>query len=155
MLKKVLYSILFIVLAAGAVYSYQKVDFGRKTAMFFQVAFGSGPEMGRGPGGPPMGENRGGEMSRPAQPSEQASDTDFQGAPPAMGEGGERGAPPNFQQEGNRGSGPPGGGMDRGPGSVISLGNVIAYTLILAFSVFIIRLLDRFIVKYSRSKQLS
>jgi hypothetical protein len=159
MLKKILYTILFIALAWGTVYSWQKVDFSRKTAMFFQVVFGDENAMG-GPGGrPPMGENRGGDMSRPEPSNDQEPGPNSQegrSGPPAMAEGGERGMPPEFGQRGNPGAGPPGNGgpgSPGGPGGNISLGNVAKYTVIMAFVVMLARLLEQMVLKLKRSRQ--
>jgi len=136
MMKKILYSVLFIALAVGTVYSWQKLDFNRKTAMFFQVVFGDETSMG-GPGGrPPMGDSQKG---RPG-----AS---------AMAEGGERGAPPDFGQGQQPGARPPGdagpGGLG-GPGGYVSLGEVAKYTVIMAFFVMLTRLLDQWALKRKR-----
>ena len=155
MLKKILYALMVVVIVTGAVYSYKKVEFGRKTGMMFQIVFGDANNMG-GPGGrPPMGENMEGRQ------------------PPGFGPGGERGqAPsreggfpgrgqmegnmegmqrPDFPQGGERGEGPP-QGMGRGPGGIISLRDVIPYTFILAFFVLITRVIEVFIKRmfYSR-----
>ena len=155
MLRKSLYSILFVLLAVGAFYSYQKVDFSRKTAMFFHVVFGSENAMGRGPGYPPMSENKGGESDRSGRLDGQGPGAIFQGGRsghPPMGEGVERGAPPHFGREGGRGFGPHKGGRGgRGTGSVISLGNVALYAVIMAFVVMIVRLLDWFVFRSRRT----
>lgn len=160
MLKKILYTVLFIVLAAGAFYSWQKVDFNRKTAMFFQVVFGGENSMG-GPGGrPPMGENRGGDMSRPEPPAGQASGPGFQGGSPSgpseMAEGGERGASSDFgrgENPGNRPAGNGGPGGHGAPGGNISLGNVAKFTVIMAFFVMLTRLLDRLVHRMKQFRQ--
>lgn len=160
MLKKILYTVLFIVLAGGAFYSWQKVDFSRKTAMFFQVVFGGENSMGGSGGRPPMGENRGGDMSRPESPDGQAARPDFQGGVPSesseMAEGGERGAPPDFGRGENSGNRPPGNGGPGGhgaPGGNISLENVAKFTIIMAFFVMLTRLLDQAVQRMKRSRQ--
>jgi hypothetical protein len=158
MLKKSLLTVLFIALAVGAVYSWQKVDFNRKTAMFFQVVFGGENAMG-GPGGrPPMEENGRGDMSRPEMPGGQTAGSDSQGTPsgpPEMMAGGERGAPPNFGQGGQPGARPEGGGPGGpgGPGGYIQLRNVVKYTVIMAFATMLTYLLDRFRIRRSRSRK--
>lgn len=155
MLKKILIAVLFIVLAAGAVYSWRSVDFNRKTAMFFQVVFGDENSMG-GPGGrPPMGENRGGDMSRPEPPNsqEQGENSLDRSGLPAMAEAGERGAPPDFGQGRQAGERPAGNGGPGGPGGYISLRNVAKYTVIMAFFVMLTRLLDQSVLRMKRSRQ--
>lgn len=156
MLKKILLTALFIALAAGTVYSWQKVDFTRKTLMFFQQAFGDNNAMG-GPGGtPPGGENRGGDMSRPQPPNGQEPGRDSRegrSGPPAMAEGGERGAPPDMAQGQQPGQRPPGGGGPGGPGGYIRLGNVAKYTVIMAFFVMLTRMLDQSVLKMKRSRK--
>jgi len=158
MLKKILYTVLFIVLATGAVYSYQKVDFSRKTVMFFQVFFGGENAMG-GPGGAhPMGDNRGGEMQLPggqamgAEPQQGNSE-----GQPAMGENGERSGPPNMQQGGNpptrpEGNGGPGG--HGGPGGAsVNLKTVGLYTVIMTFMTMLTVLLDNGIRSLKRARK--
>lgn len=158
MLKKILYTALFIALAAGTVYCWQKVDFNRKTAMFFQVAFGDENSMGMPGGPPPMGENRGGAMPFPEPPTGQEPGRDSQEGSPGlqpMGEGGERGAPPEFGQRGNPGERPPGNGGPGGPppGGYISLRNVAKYTVIMAFVVMLTRFLDQLVLRVKRSRK--
>ncbi len=156
MLKKILTAVLFIALAAGTVYSWQRVDFSRKTAMFFQVVFGDQTSMG-GPGGrPPMGENRGGDMSRQQPPNGWQQGRGSQGAPsaalsPRVGD--ENGNAPDFGQRQPGGRPPGGGGPGRGPGGNVSLGNVAKYTVIMAFFVMFTCLLDRSLRKLSRSRR--
>jgi hypothetical protein len=159
MLKKIFYTVLFVALAVGTVYSWQKVDFSRKAIMFFQVVFGDENAM-RGPGGqPPMGDNRGGDMSRPEPPNGQAMGPDSQegrSGPPVMAEDGERGAPPQFGERGNPGERPAEGGGPGGhggPGGYISLRNVAKYTVIMAFFVMLTRLLDQLALRLKRSRK--
>ncbi len=78
--KVILYWIMVAAIVTGAVYSYQKVQFGRKIAMLYQLATGN-TAMG-GPGGAPPG---GGQMGM------------RQGGPPGMGRDGEQGQVPQGQ----------------------------------------------------------
>ena len=161
MLKKLLYTVLFVVLASGAVYSWQKVDFNRKTAMFFQVVFGGENSMG-GPGGrPPRGDIRRGDMSHPQPWSGQAMGAESQaaqsGLPQMMGKGGDRwGIPSDFKRRGHPGErfarhgGPRGGGE---PGGYVSLGKVAKYTIIMAFITMLTILVDRGVRGISRSRK--
>ena len=143
--KIILYWIMVAAIVTGAVYSYQKVQFGRKIAMLYQLATGN-TAMG-GPGGAPP---RGGQMGMPGGqqqgmvPGGTQIDTqgqsqqgwNMQGGQPAIssegaqgqvpsGEGGiqdalqmgqnMQGSRPDFQQGGRQG-GPPGGRGAGGPG---------------------------------------
>jgi hypothetical protein len=159
MIKKILYWIIVVVIVAGAVYSYNKVGFGRSTAMLFQVVFGDSSSMG-GPGGgrPPMGANMQGAQP-PGMPPEgglrqgQSGESGFRGGPPIQGN--MEGQRPNFQPGGEGGQRPqgdmrPGGG----PGGIISLRNVIPYTFIFAFFVLITGIIDRTIRKISQSRSM-
>jgi hypothetical protein len=159
MLKKLLYTILFIALAAGSVYAYQKVGFTRKTAMFFQVVLGNETAMGQGHGGPQMGDNRGGEMANFQPPGGQTSSTDTQGSfsgPPSMAEGGENAAPAHMQQgqappSGSDGNGRPGG--HGGSGGNISLSNVGLYTVIMSFMVMLTFFMDNWVRNFTRIRK--
>jgi hypothetical protein len=157
MLKKIFITVLFIALAVGCVYSWQKVDFNRKTAMFFQMTFGGENSMGAPGGTPPMGENQGGDMSHPGPPNGQEQGRDSQGGPsgpPQMSEGGERGAPPDFANRGNAEARPAGpGGPGGGPGGYVSLDKVAMYTVIMAFFVMLTRMLDQMVLKTKRSRR--
>jgi len=153
MIKKIIYLALVIFIIVGAVYSYNKVDFGQKTAMLFKVVFSGDEGMRGAPGGrPPQG-----------------------GAPPSMGGTGESQSRPDFRpdihnsdgsqqpQPGFRpdmprgrgpGSGPPGemrGGQPPGR-KLIALQNVIPYAFILAFFVLITRFVELIIRKEFSSK---
>lgn len=142
MIKKILYWIIVVVIVVGAVYSYNKVGFGRKSAMLFQMAFGDANGMagpggappigGRGPGMPPVGAS--GQGVTP-------EGTGFQGGPPAQGsvEGQGRG----FQPGGESGGRPPQGNGGGGPGGIISVRNVIPYTFIFAFFVLITCVIEK------------
>jgi len=181
MLKKILYVLMVVVIVAGAVYSFQKVGFARKTAMFFQAWLGDGAAMGPG-GGHQMGGQPGqggtqqGQMpgqggtqqampgqggTQQAMPgqaqqsgSEQAQPEGTAGQVSAEG----RGTPPagggqsGMQEGGNRGNGPP-GGMKGGPGGgYVSLRNVWQYAFIFAFFTLIAQVLDGAVRKRSRKK---
>ena len=159
MLKKLLYTILFIALAAGTVYAYQKVGFTRKTAMFFQVILGDETAMGQGHGGPQMGDNRGGEMANFQPPGGQASGTDPQvsfSGPPSMAEGGANSAPANMQQgqgppSGSGGNGRPGGHDESGAN--ISLSNVGLFTVIMAFVVMLTCFMDNWFRNFTHMRK--
>ena len=170
MSKKILYSVLVVVIVVGAGYSYKKVDFGRKTTIFFEMNFGDGGATGRFPGPP------GGMMRGPRPGGEGALSPPnierFPGRPP-MGRGGEEasrrpGSPPGFRPGGDgdfrRAKGmrmSPGGGGPRGnmnmwrnpmTGEIISMKDVILYSFILAFFVMITRFLDLLCRKVFRSR---
>ena len=169
MLKKILYSVLVVVIVVGAAYSYKKVDFGRKTAIFFERNFGDGGAMGRSPGSPDgmMRKSRPGRERGLRPPNMEGSPA----RPPMEGTGeeasGRPGLPPGSQPGGEgdfrraRGKGkPPGGGGARGnmsmwrdprTGEIISVREVIPYSFILAFFVMITRFLDLFCRKVFRS----
>jgi len=139
MIKKILYWVMIVVIVGGAVYSYSKVDFGRKTAMLFQMAFGDANSMA-GPGGGPPGGARGPGGDH-GQPPGQGGVT--QGGQQVQGgvEGQNRG----FQPGGEQGGRPPQGmGKGGGPGgSLISVRNVIPYTFIFAFFVLIVCVIEK------------
>jgi hypothetical protein len=170
MSKKILYSVLVVVIVVGAGYSYKKVDFGRKTTIFFEMNFGDGGATGRSPGAP-------GGMKREPRPGRERGlrppNMEGSSARPPMGRGGEEasgraGLPPGSQpgDEGDfrRAQGkkmPPGGGGPRGnmsmwrnprTGEIISVREVIPYSFILAFFVMITRFLDLFCRKVFRSR---
>jgi hypothetical protein len=160
MIKKILYWIMVVVIVAGAVYSYQKVGFGRKIAMLYQVTSGNMA----GPGGPPgrgqapgvgsegghgQGTSVEGSFQRqpPMQGSADGTSPNFQPAGeggqrgnfPPGGEGGQR---PNFQPGGRQGAPPQG----MGPGGSwyrMSVRNIIPYTFILAFFVLITCVIEK------------
>ena len=121
MKNKVFYTILVVVIVAGAVYSYKRLDFGGKTAIFFKIAFGDENTLRRmPPKKPPQGEM--GDFRSPRGGHE------------------ERGI-----KGGRRGDGPPRGNEMRGKpgmGKIISLRNVIPYAFILAFFILVTRVLD-------------
>jgi len=157
MSKKILYLVLVAVIVVGAGYSYRKVDFARKTTIFFEMNFGDGGATGRFPGSP------GGMMRGPRHGRER-------GLRPPNTEGfsGRPGLPPGFRPDGEgdfrRGQDmrmPPGGGGPRGnmsmwknprTGEIISMKNVILYSFILAFFVMLTRFLDLFCRKVFRSR---
>lgn len=153
MIKKILYWIIVVLIVGGAVYSYNKVGFGRKTAMLFQTAFGDPSSMGGPGGGRPM-DGRGPGV-RPEGASGQGGAPgggEFKGSPPAQGggEGQNRGSQPPGGQSGGRPSQGPGGG---GPGgSIISVRNVIPYTFILAFFVLITCVIEKSISAFRMKK---
>jgi hypothetical protein len=157
MIKKILYWIMVVVIVAGAVYSYNKVGFGRSTAMMFQVVFGDAGSMG-GPGGgrPPMGPDMRGGQATGAPPEGvlsqgQSGERGFQGGPPLQGN--MEGRRPNFQPGGEGGQRPQGDMRPGGaPGGIISLRNVIPYTFIFAFFVMLTYVVERTIRKISRSR---
>jgi hypothetical protein len=137
MIKKILCLALVIFIIVGAVYSYNKVDFGQKTAMLFKVVF-SGDEGMRGApgGGPPQG-----------------------GPPPAMGgpwqSPSRPGFRPNMAQGPGPGYGPPRemrGGQQPPSKKLISLQNIIPYAFILVFFVLITRFVELIIRKEFSSK---
>jgi hypothetical protein len=159
-----------IIIVAGAVYSYQKVEFGRKLSMVYQLAAGNmnGPG-GAPPGGgqPPGNRPEGGQGRGPGseggfegQPSMQGR---AEGQAPNMqprGEGGERGGFPPGGEAGQR----PQGEMNRagGPGGPpgtswykVSVRNVLPYTFILAFFALITCIIEGSIKRFSRSKSAS
>jgi hypothetical protein len=151
MIKKILYWVIVVVVVGGAVYSYNKVGFGRKTAMLFQVAFGDANSMG-GPGGAPPAGGRGpgmgpvGSAGKGGAPEEGG----FQRTPPAQGgvEGQNRGPQPG----GESGGRPPQGG---GPGgSIISVRNVIPYTFIFAFFVLITSVIEGSLKTFGKSRKI-
>jgi hypothetical protein len=134
MIKKILYGVMVVIIVGGAVYSYSKVEFGKKTAMLFQIVLGDANSMG-GPGGvrPPREQNTG--------------DGHAQGFRP---EGGPGQAP-----SGERGGRPPQGmGRDGGPGGrIISVNKVIPYTFIFAFFILLTCVIEKTIKRgfYSKS----
>ena len=133
MKNKILYITLVVIIVIGAVYSYNKLDFGGKTTIFFKIAFGDPDTMRMPPKKPPpanMGEFK----------------------PP---EGGQEG---RVMKGGRGGHEPPGGKVKRGKpgmGKIIYLGNVIPYTFLLAFFILITRVLDVAIRKTIRSRSQS
>jgi hypothetical protein len=134
MIKKIFYWVMIVVIVGGAVYSYNKVDFGRKTAMLFQMAFGDATSMA-GPGGGPPGGARGpgGDHGQPPQGGQQA-------------QGGVEGQNRGFQPGGGEQAGRPPQGMGPGGGpggSIISVRNVIPYTFIFAFFVLIVCVIEK------------
>jgi hypothetical protein len=165
MIKKILYSLMVVIIVVGAVYSYNKVNFGRNTAMLFQVLFGDASSMGPG-GRPPMDGNRGeGSAMRPEggpgwgssgegafQRKQPQGNTE--GQRPDFPQGGERRQMPAFQPGGEGGQRPQ-GNMRRGggPGGIISLKNVIPYAFIFSFFVLITCRIEGFVRRafYSKS----
>lgn len=131
MRNKVFYIILVVVIVVGAFYSYRRLDFGRKTAVFFKIAFGDENTMMRIP------------------PKKQPPGGMDEFRPP---EGGYEGR----AIEGRRGSHgtPRGKGAHGRPGmgKIISLRNVIPYAFILAFFILITRVLDVSIRKIIRAR---
>jgi len=144
MIRKISYWIMVVVIVGGAVYSYSKVDFGRRTAMLFQMVLGDSNSMA-GPGGGPQGGGRGPGMN-PGQPPGQNG---------AQGNGGSQGGPQvqggaenqarGFQPGSEQGGRPPQGmGKGGGPGGgIISVRNVIPYTFIFAFFVLITCVIEK------------
>jgi hypothetical protein len=146
MIKKILYWIMVVVIVGGAVYSYQKVNFGRGLGMLYQLASGNASSMG-GPGGgsPPNG----GGQQPGGGPGGTQGGTQKQ---PPMGQN-VQGGRPDFQQGGRQG-GPP-GGNGQGPGGSwykISVRNIIPYTFILAFFVLITCVIERTVKRVFYSK---
>jgi hypothetical protein len=145
MIKKALYWIIVVVIVGGAVYSYQKVGFGRKTAMLFQTAFGDANSMG-GPGGGPPGGGRGPEMNQGQAPGQGG---ELQGGQQAQGGAENQGR--GFQPGGEQGGRPPQGGGPGGRpgggpgGGIISVRNVIPYTFIFAFFALFTCVIENFI----------
>ena len=134
MRKKTMYIVLVIVIVVGTVYSYKRVDFGGKTAIFFRIVFGDESTMVKMPPKALMQGERG-------------------AFKPPGGFKGERKAPLRPGARGDHGP-PRGKGMHGKPGmgKVISLRNVIPYTFILAFFILITRVLDVSIRKTFRSR---
>jgi hypothetical protein len=130
MKNRILYIFLLVFIGIGAVYSYRQLDFGRKTTIFFKIAFGDENTMMRmPPKKPPAGE-----MGGFTPPNGRHEDSSIEG---------ERG-----------GYGPPrakGINGKPGMGKIISLRNVIPYTFILAFFILIARILDLVIRKIKRA----
>jgi hypothetical protein len=155
MIKKILYWIIVVAIVCGAVYSYNKVGFGRKTAMLFQVAFGDANSMG-GPGGGQQMGGRGPGMRPEGAPSQGGAPggEGFQRTPPAQGgiEGKSRGSQPPGGDSGGRPPQGPGGG---GPGgSIISIRNVIPYAFIFAFFVLITCVIEGSIKAFGRNRKI-
>jgi len=154
--KIILYWIMVAAIVTGAVYSYQKVQFGRKIAMLYQMATGN-TAMGGPGGGPPGGGQM--DMGRGGQPGmrSEGGQRQFPGGeggtqgPPQMGQD-IQGGRPDFQ-EGGRQGGPPGG---MGPGGSkwykISLRNVGPYTCLLVFFILITCIIENCIKRFSRSE---
>jgi hypothetical protein len=71
-----------------------------------------------------------------------------------MGEDGERGAPPEFGDRGNAEGRPP-GGPGGGPGGYVSLDKVAKYTVIMAFFVMLTRLLDQWVLRMKRQRNVA
>ena len=141
MLKKILLTVLFVGLGTGAVYYWQNVNFSQKTERFFTVAFGDQSTMGNAAkGSRPMGENRGGAPSG-------------QEAPAMMAQSGQKGAPPDAAQGGQPGATQQQARGQKGPTSLVSLGLVGKYTVIMAFFVMLTYLLDRWILRIKRSRR--
>jgi hypothetical protein len=139
MLKRILYWVMVVVIVVGSVYSYNKLGFGRKTAMLFQVAFGDAANMG-GPGGA-RPEGRPGQIA--------SGEGGFQGGQQVQGN--VPGQRPDFQPGGEAGGRPPQGmGKGGGPGGgTISVKNVIPYTFIFAFFVLITCVIEKSIRRFS------
>ena len=129
-----MYVVLVIVIVTGAVYSYGRVDFGGKTAIFFRIVFGDESTM----------------MKMPPKSPVQGEEGAFE---PPRGFRGERKAPLRPGAKGDHG--PPGRkGMHGKPGmgKIVSLRNVIPYAFILALFVLVTRVLDVSIRKMLRSR---
>lgn len=113
MIKKILYWIMVVVMVAGAVYSYQRVGFGRKLAMLYQLATGNTAMVG--PGGAPPG---GGQMGNrpvvgppgmgPGGEQGQMQTGEMRYQPPQMGENLQGGQMPDMPSEGGQGQAPNG-----------------------------------------------
>jgi len=131
MKNKVFYIILVVVITAGAGYSYKRLDFGRKTAIFFKIAFGDENTLMRmPPKKPPRGET--GSFNPPKEGHESRAIGGRRGSHGPEGEKGTHGKP--------------------GMGKIISLRNVIPYAFILAFFIMVTRLLDISIRKAIRRR---
>jgi hypothetical protein len=142
MLKKIIYFVVVIAIAVGAVISYKQVDFGNKTAILFKIVFGDQAQMMQmGPkGGPFPGGKVQGEFKAP-QGFEGRNRGEFG---PGRGEFRQgRGEFGNHRDPGFQG--PPGGkGMHGKPGmgKTISLAKVIPYFFILSFFILATRVID-------------
>jgi len=147
MIKKILYWVMVVVIVVGAVYSYNKVGFGRNTAMLFQTAFGDATSMG-GPGGGPAGGGQAPGVRPEGGPGQASSGEGGSQGRPAMEGAGEQ-QRPNFQPGGAGGARPQGDmKMGGGPGGIISVRNVIPYAFILAFFVLITCIIEKTIRRF-------
>jgi len=160
-----------IIIVSGAVYSYKKVEFGRKLSMVYQLATGKMS----GPGGAPPGGGRQppGNRSEGGQVRGAGGERDFQGQPPMRGSA--EGWAPNMQpgreggewggerpggltgQKLQREIGRPGGaggpaGSPGGSWYKISLRNIVPYTFILAFFTLITYVTEKSIKRFYTSK---
>jgi hypothetical protein len=139
-IKIILYWIMVAAIVTGTVYSYQKVQFGRKIAMLYQLATGNtamggpgGGQPGMRPGGPQQGMRPGGEQGQMqpgqtgSQPQEMGQSMQEGQAPSAQGttqgqpqmQGNAQGQFPGFQpggEGGQRGNFQPGGREGGPPG---------------------------------------
>jgi hypothetical protein len=148
MIKKILYWIMVIAIVVGAVYSYQKVGFGRKIAMLYQLT--SGDMTGPGGGRPPMGGGQPGMGPEGGQGQVSPGQSGAQG--PRQMQGNMEGRRPDFQPGGRQG-GPPQGMGPGGSWYRMSVRNILPYTFILAFFVLMTCVIEKTIkrVFYSKS----
>ena len=130
MKNRILYIVLVVVIVVGAVYSYNWLDFGGKTTIFFEIAFGDQSMMRMPPKRPPAAGM--GEFKPP------------EGGHEGRAVSGDRGRPGPPKGKGMRGK--------PGMGKIIYLGNVIPYTFILAFFILITRVLDVAVRKTKKSR---
>jgi hypothetical protein len=153
MIKKILYWMMIVVIVGGGVYSYKQVDFGRKTAMLFQMMFGGANSMA-GPGGGPQGGGRGpgGEQGQPPRQSGDSGSGGIQGGPQVPGSAANQGR--GFQPGGDSSGRPPQGmGKGGGPGGgIISVRNVIPYAFIFSFFVMVACIIEKSLKRFQLKK---
>ena len=137
MAKKILYSVIIIVIVVGAVISYKQLDFGGKTSIFFKIVFGDQSQMMNMPRKiPPFQGGQG--AFKPPEGFQGGHRGEFR---PGRGGNFENNGKSGFQEPpmGKRGHGKP------GMGKTISLAKVIPYFFILAFFALATRVIDRLI----------
>lgn len=171
MTKLTLHAVALIALTIGAVYSYEEVRFGERTASVFRVAFADESEARAG-GGPPGFERRGrggsGGMRRrtSTEDRESADATDIparieeiRGMRDEVGDSSTarmrelmREQSDEFRDRRGR-SGRGGHGGHGGRGSTISLEEVAYYTIIFAFATMLTYTVDQLIKTWMRRRK--
>ena len=158
-IKRLVLALVVVGLTASAYYSYGRVDFGRRTGMFFRAALGGGQPGGRVPprvdptqpgqspeGGPPPGAaGRGGMRPRRGQMIARGPEAGPTAAqPPSRGvRPPDGGGNPGLAARGPEGERRAGLGPDFGGRGNVSLGTVLGYTSILGFVTMLTVLTDR------------
>jgi hypothetical protein len=127
-------------LTAAAIYSYDRLSFGRRTAAFFNVALGGQVGEARPGGGPPQSGRGVGRMGAgPVGPV-------AGGAPPAGADASDGQVAATRTTAGESPSGNqrrPGDGRGRGSATGVSMTHVLQYAAIMAFVTMLTVLTDR------------